>query len=147
MSRLSRQKTILELIRKEPVANQEHLRRLLDRGGISVTQATLSRDIAKLGLVKTADGYAARDRTQPAPSASPSAARVVRDFVVGVREAQNLLVIKTALGSAQPVAAAVDAAGWPEVVGTIAGDDTVLLVSPSQKSAQSLASRLRTILR
>jgi transcriptional regulator of arginine metabolism len=71
---------------------------------------------------------------------------LVREFVQEVREAQNLLVLKTAPGSAQPVAAALDAEGWTEVVGTVAGDDTILIISQSRKTAQKMASRIRGML-
>jgi transcriptional regulator of arginine metabolism len=72
--------------------------------------------------------------------------RLVREFVTEVREAQNLLVIKTAPGSAQPVAAAIDAEGWSEIVGTVGGDDTILVISQSKKNAHRLATRLRGML-
>jgi transcriptional regulator of arginine metabolism len=68
---------------------------------------------------------------------------LLREFVIDIREAQNLLVIKTSPGSAQPVAAALDAESWPELVGTIAGDDTILLISSGNKSCQQLSKRIR----
>ena len=110
MSKLTRQQLILQLIENGNVANQEDLRRGLARHGHRVTQATLSRDIHELGLVKTADGYALAAPAQ-AEAALPSAQRLVREFVLSVREAQNQLVIKTSVGSAQPVAAARGPAG------------------------------------
>jgi transcriptional regulator of arginine metabolism len=72
----------------------------------------------------------------------PSVSRLVREFVVEVRLAQNMLVLKTSVGSAQPVAASIDAETWPEVVGTLAGDDTILVISPDNKTAQQLARRI-----
>jgi transcriptional regulator of arginine metabolism len=72
--------------------------------------------------------------------------RLVREFVQSVRPAQNLIVLKTAVGSAQPVAAALDGQNWPEVVGTIAGDDAILIVSPDGKAANKLAERIRGML-
>jgi len=69
--------------------------------------------------------------------------RLVREFVLEVREAQNLLVIKTVAGSAQPVAAALDGEGWAEIVGTVAGDDTILVISQSKKSAHKIVLRVR----
>ena len=143
MSKLSRQNLILDLVQQESVANQEQLRRLLLRQGFDVTQATLSRDINELALVKTAEGYSvSRSDQQPEPGFH-SAGRLVREFVVEVREAQNLLVIKTATGSAQPVAAAIDSEGWSEIVGTVGGDDTILVISQSKKSAHRMSLRIK----
>jgi transcriptional regulator of arginine metabolism len=81
-----------------------------------------------------------------AEPALPPASRLIREFVLDVRPAQNLLVIKTSVGSAQPVAAALDAESWPETVGSIAGDDAILIVCPDQKSALRLATRIREML-
>jgi transcriptional regulator of arginine metabolism len=143
MSKLSRQNLILELVQQESVANQEQLRKLLLRQGFDVTQATLSRDINDLALVKTSDGYSvSRGEQQPEPGFH-SAGRLVREFVIEVREAQNLLVIKTAPGSAQPVAAAIDSEGWMEIVGTVGGDDTILVISQSKKNAHRVALRIK----
>ncbi len=146
MSKLSRQNLILELVQKESIANQEQLRKLLVRQAFNVTQATLSRDIHELGLVKTADGYAVAQGDPQGEVALPPAMRLVREFVTEVREAQNLLVIRTAAGSAQPVAAALDAEGWPEIVGTVGGDDTILVIAPNRRSAHKLAFRIKGML-
>lgn len=146
MSKLSRQSLILNLVQQEPVANQEQLRRALLQRGFDVTQATLSRDIHELGLVKSAEGYAARNGDGPAEPALPQAMRLVREFVREIREAQNLIVVKTAAGSAQPVASALDAENWPELVGTVGGDDTILVISQSKKNAHRIAQRLQGML-
>jgi len=146
MTKLARQKTILEIVQQGPVASQEDLQRALHRRGCDVGQATLSRDIHELNLVKTTDGYARLQAVPAGEPALPPASRLVREFVLDVRPAQNLLVIKTAVGSAQPVAAALDAENWPETVGTIAGDDAILIVSPDQKAAGRLAARIREML-
>jgi transcriptional regulator of arginine metabolism len=146
MSKLSRQNLILELVQQDTIANQEQLRKALTHHGFDVTQATLSRDIHELGLVKTIDGYAVSSGDNGSEPALPPALRLVREFVTEVREAQNLLVIKTAAGSAQPVAAALDAEGWQEVVGTVGGDDTILVISQNRKNAHKLAGRLRGML-
>ena len=144
MSKLTRQQLILQLIENGNVANQEDLRRALARHSQRVTQATLSRDIHELGIVKTAEGYV---RAQaPGDSALPSAQRLVREFVLSVREAQNQLVVKTSVGSAQPVAAALDAEGWEESLGSIAGDDTILIICESKNDAERLANRIREML-
>ena len=145
MSKLTRQQLILQLIENGKVANQEDLRRALARQGQQVTQATLSRDIHELGIVKTGNGYVVT--TQAGGEAGlPSAERLVREFVLSVREAQNQLVLKTSVGSAQPVAAALDAEGWEEMLGTIAGDDTILIICESKHHAERVANRIREML-
>jgi transcriptional regulator of arginine metabolism len=143
MSKLSRQNLILDIVQQEPIANQEQLRKLLLRQGFDVTQATLSRDINELALVKTPSGYSVPHTDNHQEPAYHSAGRLVREFVIEVREAQNLLVIKTAAGSAQPVAAALDAEGWAEVVGTVGGDDTILVISQNKKSAHRISQRIK----
>lgn len=134
----------MQLIENGNVASQEDLRRGLVRHGQKVTQATLSRDIHELGIVKTANGYARADVN--AEAALPAAERLVREFVLSVREAQNQLVIKTSVGSAQPVAAALDAEGWEEMLGTIAGDDTILIICENSRDAERVAGRIREML-
>jgi transcriptional regulator of arginine metabolism len=141
-----RQKAILELLYQGPVPSQEDLQRALRKRGLKVGQATLSRDIRDLGLVKTGRGYALSQGDASTEPALPSVSRLVREFVLGVRPAQNLLVIKTTVGSAQPVAAALDDENWPESVGTIAGDDTILIVCPDKKAANRLATRTQEML-
>ena len=141
MSKLSRHNRITELISNEPIYTQEELRRRLTQGGIHVNQATLSRDLRELGLVKTVNGYAlpAEDGGPPMPALE----HLLTEFVVDVREAENLLVLKTTPGSAQPVAAALDSSEWPELVGTLAGDDTILIVTASKQICQKVANRVR----
>jgi transcriptional regulator of arginine metabolism len=139
-----RQRAILEIVGNGPVASQEELQRALARLGHKVGQATLSRDIRELGLVKSGDGYALPASEPAAPL--PSVSRLVREFVLDVRLAQNLIVVKTAVGSAQPVAAALDGEMFPEVVGTIAGDDAILIVTPNNRAARKLEQRIRGLL-
>jgi transcriptional regulator of arginine metabolism len=146
LTKLARHKAILDLVRSHPVASQEELRHALERRGSSVTQATLSRDIHELRLVKTAEGYAPSAAEAQADPVLPPVERLVREFVAEVRPAQNLLVLKTALGSAQPVCAAIDKENWPEIVGTIGGDDAILIVCPDRKAARRLALRLTEML-
>ncbi|MGH9532665.1 MAG: arginine repressor [Terriglobales bacterium] len=146
VTKLARQKAILDLVRSHPVASQEELRHALRRRGSRVTQATLSRDIHELKLVKTEAGYAAVSGEPPPDPGLPPVERLVREFVAEVRPAQNLLVLKTALGSAQPVAAAIDKEAWPEIVGTIGGDDAILIVCADRKAARQLAQRLQEML-
>jgi transcriptional regulator of arginine metabolism len=146
MSKAARQKTILELLHKGPIESQEELQGVLAKRGFDVGQATLSRDIRELGLVKTYDGYVAGNGSGAGEPVLPSVSRLVREFVLEVRLAQNLLVLKTSVGSAQPVAAAMDAEDWPEVVGTLGGDDTILVISQDNKSAHQLARRIEGML-
>jgi transcriptional regulator of arginine metabolism len=146
MSKAARQKAILELLHRGPVESQEELQGFLAKRGFEAGQATLSRDIRELGLVKTSDGYSAGRGTTIVEPVLPSVSRLVREFVVDVRLAQNLIVLKTSVGSAQPVAAAVDAEDWPEVVGTLAGDDTILVISPDNRTAQQLVRRIQGML-
>jgi transcriptional regulator of arginine metabolism len=146
MSKLSRHKAILQLLDQGPVANQEELQRLLRKRGFDAGQATLSRDIRELGLVKSAGGYSLSGREAAAEVDLPSVGRLVREFVTSVRAAQNLLVTKTSVGSAQPVAAALDGENWPEALGTIAGDDTILIVCEDKRSAGRLAGRIQGML-
>ncbi len=146
MSKLSRHKAILELVDETSVSSQEELRRLLRKRGLEAGQATLSRDIRELGLVKTADGYSLPGRESGPETDLPSVSRLVREFVTSVRAAENLLVTKTSVGSAQPVAAALDEENWPEAIGTIAGDDTILIVCEDKRAAGRLADRIQGML-
>src|SRR5579863_2104583 len=141
MSKMARQKAILDLLKDGPVASQEELQRELGKRGFSVGQATLSRDIHTLGLAKTAGSYTLTQTESIGEPALPPISRLVREFVVQARTAQNLLVIKTSVGSAQPVAAALDEKDWPEAIGTLAGDDTILMVCRDKKAARRLAER------
>jgi len=147
MSKATRQKAILEILRRETIPSQEDLQAALEKKGFEVGQATLSRDIREMGLVKSAEGYGLPQGSPSAEPALPSVQRLVREFVQELRLAQNLLVIKTTVGSAQPVAAALDGEQWSEVVGTLAGDDTILVISSDKKTAAGLAARIRGMLR
>lgn len=146
MNKTLRQRAVLETVRQGNISSQEDLQRALRKRGFKVTQATLSRDIRDLNLSKTAAGYALPQGEGSAAPALPPVKRLVREFVMDVRPAQNLLVIKTIVGSAQPVAAALDEQGWDEVLGTIAGDDAILIVCPDKDAARSVASRIEEML-
>lgn len=138
---------ILELMGEEPLANQEQLRRRLAQDGIRVTQATLSRDLKELGLVKTSQGYALPSAVAEAAAAPPRPlSHLLQEFVLDVRAAMNLLVLKTGPGSAQPVAAALDSQQWREVVGTVAGDDTILIITPTRKACHDVDARIRELI-
>src|SRR5215470_18290347 len=145
MAKLARQQAIVELAHEGPLPSQQELCKVLARRGFNVTQATLSRDLNELHLVKTTEGYVLPNGDNSSAEPLPAVSRLVREFVREVRRAQNLLVVKTIPGSAQPVAVAIDAEAWNEVVGTVAGDDTLLIISGNNKKAKGLQSRLEAI--
>ena len=145
MSKLSRHNKITELIANEAIYTQEDLRKQLRRSGIHVNQATLSRDLRELGLVKTVNGYAL-PAAEDAGTPMPALEHLLREFVVDVREAENLLVLKTTPGSAQPVAAALDSSEWPDIVGTIAGDDTILIITAAKAICHRMAEKVREVI-
>jgi transcriptional regulator of arginine metabolism len=136
-----RHTAIRDLLVKTTVTNQDELRRKLAGKGIHVTQATLSRDIRELKLMKGPSGYALPVLADGEDDL-PETARVLQDFGLEVRQAQNLLVVLTIMGGAQPVAASIDSEEWQEVVGTIAGDNTVLIICPDVRNAQALKLRI-----
>jgi transcriptional regulator of arginine metabolism len=142
-----RQGQILKVLAAEPVASQDELRRQLIHLGLRVTQATLSRDLRELRLVKTTEGY--KPLSDAAIEESPVVsrlARAVKSFLLDIRPAQNMLVLKTPPGGAQPLAAAVDSERWKEVAGTLAGDDTVLIITPSPKARAAVQKRVEEML-
>jgi transcriptional regulator of arginine metabolism len=145
MSKTARHKAILDVLDDGPIESQEVLQHSLERKGFDVGQATLSRDIHELKLVKGPEGYRRAANNAAAEGVLPSVMHLAHQFVVEIRQAQNMLVVKTTVGSAQPVAAALDASRWPEVVGTLAGDDTVLVIASDKKKAQTLARRIREL--
>ena len=147
MNKSYRQNQILKVIRAREIHTQDELAGALRGLKISATQVTLSRDIRDLGLVKTAKGYAeVSAELSPAPG-GPDVETLAREVLLDVRLAQNLLVLKTPPANANALAAALDRADWPEVTGTIAGDDTVLVVAPDSRKAQTLLARFRALLR
>ena len=123
------------------ITNQDELRRKLAARGIHVTQATLSRDIRELKLMKGPEGYALPAGLDEEDNL-PEIAGVLQDFALEVRQAQNLLVLLTTMGGAQPIAASLDYEEWSEVVGTVAGDNTVLIVCPDSRTAGTLKTRI-----
>ncbi len=151
--KFQRHNAIRELVGHSLVSNQDELRRKLRRRGFEVTQATLSRDIHELRLSKGPGGYSLPTGNGSngasagiADDAPPSVAGMIEGFGLQVRQAMNQVVVRTTMGGAQPVAAALDREGWPEVLGTIAGDDTVLVICPDPRRAGEVEARLRTIL-
>lgn len=146
MNKSYRQGQIARLVATRSVHTQQDLARQLKAAGIAVTQVTLSRDIHELGLVKTTDGYR---QLAAAPSAvtGPSFEQVIGEFLVEARLAQQLLVLRTPPGGAMPVARALDQSAWTEIIGTIAGDDTVLVVTKSPREAAAVRKRLLQLVR
>ena len=147
---VERLNVIREVLASSPVASQDELRRKLRRRGIHVTQATLSRDIHQLRLSKGPGGYTLSNgngsTTAGDDNSPPSLAEMLEGFGLRVQQAMNQVVLTTVTGGAQPMAAALDREGWADVVGTLAGDDTVLVICPDIRKASEVESRLRTIL-
>jgi transcriptional regulator of arginine metabolism len=142
MSKSYRQGQILRLIRAKRIGTQEELAQELNALGIPATQVTLSRDIRDLHLAKTRDGY-----RETGEESGPRFELLAAEFLVDVRCAQNLVVLRTSPGHANSVAVALDNEEWPEVVGTIAGDDTILVIAPDNKTAGEVCAKLMRILR
>ncbi|HSY70815.1 MAG TPA: hypothetical protein VK798_01185 [Alloacidobacterium sp.] len=149
MSKTERHNTIRELVATALISNQDELRRKLVKRGFDVTQATVSRDIHELHLYKGPNGYAlpnGNGNGRPEDDDLPSIHDVLTGFGLKVNQAQNQLVLITTSGGAQAVALAIDHEDWPEVVGTLAGDDTVLIICPDLKRASQLRSRLEEMI-
>jgi transcriptional regulator of arginine metabolism len=142
MTKTYRQGQILKLIRMKRIGTQEELALELGKQGIAATQVTLSRDIRDLRLVKTREGY-----QEMAPEETgPGFTLLAGEFLLDVLIAQNLVILKTSPGHANSVAVALDRENWPEVVGTIAGDDTILLVAADNPTAEAVQERLLGLL-
>jgi transcriptional regulator of arginine metabolism len=141
-----RQRAIADLIRGGALSSQEELADRLSQLGFAVTQATISRDLEQMGAVKVRRGgqlsYALQDQGQSA--AGPRLAAVLRDFVLSIDTAANLVVIKSPPGSAHLIGVALDQSDMPELVGTICGDDTIFAACRSAGAAEALASKMRS---
>jgi transcriptional regulator of arginine metabolism len=143
-----RQEAILQLIGSHSIGSQEELRRLLEARGWHVTQATLSRDLRELGLVRapTDDGARyMRPETLGVDEEKPSLEALLPQLFDDVDGVSELLVLHTLPGGAQPIAEAIDAQGWPDIIGTIAGENTILIVCRSSDARLGLTQRLRAI--
>src|SRR5919109_506050 len=141
-----RQALILDLVNREALHSQEQLRRRLRQRGFEATQATISRDIKELGLVKRAgDGAYQRlgDEASNPATVLGALERAAAEFLRRVDRVQQLVVVRTGAGQAQPLALAIDRARLPEAVGTIAGDDTILVIARGARGAAALARRLK----
>ncbi len=143
-----RHAAILRVIRRQKVSSQEHLRALLRTEGFDVTQATLSRDIRELGLAKVPgpDG-AAHYASPPDGTAAirPHLEQLLPTTLVSLDAVGPLVVLRTPAGAAQSLGVAIDQAGWTDVIGTIAGDDTVLVITRGTRACRAVQTRFRTL--
>lgn len=143
-----RQSAILDVVEHQAVRSQEQLRQHLASRGFDVTQATLSRDIKELGLLKrSSDGAYQPAGAEPTSKASSldTLGRALSEYLVSVEAVQQLVVVKTGTGQAQILAVAIDRSRLPEVAGTLAGDDTILVIARDAKSAQAIAKQLKEL--
>lgn len=148
-----RHNAIREVVASSPVTNQDELRRKLRRHGFEVTQATLSRDMHELHIYKGPAGYALPNGNgagahgaEEDDETPPSVREVIDSFGLRALQAMNQVIIRTVMGGAQPLAAAMDHEEWPEVAGTLAGDDTVLVICRDARRAAEVEARLREML-
>jgi transcriptional regulator of arginine metabolism len=145
-----RRDAIVQLVRSGPVRSQAELRQRLRARGIVVAQPTLSRDLRELGVAKTPRGYVVPDtdatRFAPARTGEARLHRTLRAFALSVQAAGSLVVVRTPPAAAHPMARALDEAALPDIVGTIAGDDTVFVATPGERAARAVARRLTTVL-
>jgi transcriptional regulator of arginine metabolism len=143
-----RQAVVLELVRREPVRSQEQLRQRVRAAGFDVTQATLSRDIRELGLVKGgAEGayQAPPGEARNGRTAASLLHRALAEYLTRIDRVQQLVLLRTGPGQAPLLGVAIDAARFPEVVGTLAGDDTILAVAHDARRARALVKRLEDL--
>lgn len=145
-----RQRAIRDLVEQRPIRTQLELAAALRDRGVRATQATISRDVAELGLVKTGRGgtraYALPARLREAEAGGEERLRrLLWDLPVELRDAGTLLLLRTLPGSAHPLAAAIDRARWPEVGGTIAGDDTVFVACPDRRAVARVRRRIEAL--
>jgi transcriptional regulator of arginine metabolism len=142
-----RHAAILELVSTQRIPSQEVLRERLAERGFEVAQATLSRDIRMLGIVKVPDEEGGSVYTVPSnvTDPTPTLSRLLPALYLGADGGDNLLIVKTLTGGAQPVAVAIDWEEWPEVVGSVAGDDTILLVLREPGHLATITARLEEL--
>lgn len=148
MDKNKRQQQLLEIVTKIEVNTQEELIKLLEAQGIKVTQATVSRDIKELGLIKTS-GKVKKYRYARVHDKQHDSIKLLSLFktaVISIEPAQNLVVVKTLTGNGGAVAATIDAQGIEEIVGTLAGDDTVLVVTQNNENAEKVCQDLNDLI-
>lgn len=143
----TRQAIIQDIVRKFPVETQEDLAERLAERGVPATQATVSRDIKELGLLKVPwhDRHRYALPQLPAQAAHEKFQRILREILVDVAVSENLVVVKTLPAGANVVSEAIDGLGWQEVVGTLAGDNTVLVIARSRADAPTIAAHLKAL--
>jgi len=140
-TREKRHAAILKILREQSVGRQSVLVDLLHEQGIEATQSSVSRDLRQLGVIKADDGYTVPDTGMPGEDLEQP---MFDEFVRDIRTAgANLTVITTAIGAAQRVAVYLDRSGWPEIVGTVSGDDTIFVATESAAGQRRLVARLR----
>lgn len=148
---MRRREEILRIVRETPVHSQDELLAALRKRGVRVTQPTLSRDLRELGLVKTPAGYLQPEAIAPVATFTPRENRehrfelLVRDAVISAEAALNLVVIKTPVAAAQPVASAIDAMPVEDLLGTLGGDDTIFVAFRTAAAADAFAQRVHEI--
>lgn len=145
-----RQMKVQQIITKEVIHTQEDLADKLRAAGFDVTQATVSRDIKEMGLIKVpsaGDEYRYAVPTEAHPTnLQDRLKRLLRETVVSINDTESLIVIHTIPGNAHALAAVMDNSNWEEVIGTVAGDDTILLVIKPKEAVQSVLERISTLL-
>jgi len=142
-----RQAAILRVIRERRIESQDELKDALASVGIVVTQATLSRDVRELGLAKLADSGGAYYAHPHRGAVRPELGQVLPTLLVSIDGVGPFVILKTASGSAGAVTEALDQAGWTEIIGTIAGDDTVLVITRNQRLRKAIANRIEALVR
>ncbi|HTY63490.1 MAG TPA: arginine repressor [Acidobacteriota bacterium] len=142
--KIARQGRILEMCRSGLIRSQEEMSSLLEKEGIRVTQATLSRDIRELGLVKVRGSYQISGEVISSPP-DEVLRRAFAQYVLRTGVSDNIVMIKTSPGNAHSVAVVVDAAQWSEVLGTIAGDDTVFILLRKSSMGKKLLERIQEL--
>jgi transcriptional regulator of arginine metabolism len=150
LSRAARQHRIVQMLEKSPVSSQQQLVEMLAEAGVEATQATVSRDLEEIGAVKVraAGGepvYAVPDLPKDRVAPEEHLRRVLGDWVVEVASSANLVIVRTPPGSAHVVASALDRAGLPEILGTVAGDDTILVIAVEEVGGPAVADRLSAL--
>jgi len=146
VSKRVRHGEILEILKHHRVASQEGLRELLQAQGIDVTQATLSRDIRELRLVKVPDADGASHYSLPEEwESTPPLETLLPTLFVSAEGVGNFLVIRTRKGGAQAIALGIDWEEWPEVMGTLAGDDTILMIFRDEAAVAPVKERLQSM--
>ncbi|MGM0409315.1 MAG: arginine repressor [Bacillota bacterium] len=141
---------ILDLIKKEKIGTQQELVARLHEAGIEVTQATVSRDIKKLGLIKVPDGHGGYKYSLSTKRSKGDVEdwmkKMIQDFVIEMDYSENIIVLKTLLGTAGGLAAAIDNSKWDEILGTVAGEDTILLVVKNKDNITKVFNKIKELL-